>query len=425
MLANLRILQSNVADTTDKLPREILAWRIVLGAFGLFLAICAITAYTAQWYALRSQVDMLAQVEMARGTATLETAGPGEARAIVERLRVEPGARISTDATSQAVLMLTDPHTGDVVASITLFNDTSITLERAGRPRFDFSSEAYSIEVMQHVGRTEIYVGDLNPQSTFDVRTQHGTATIEERGHYLVDEFEDTTAVMVRRGDAQVQAEAGNMTLLDTETIGAALPSTGERAVSLVASHQFDPGYAADWEFYHIDLPQGWQRPVVFKGRDAVLLDRSQGNFTATMNTHGETGLLQGLNVDVSDVESVEVRASFLIEEQSLSTCGEQGSECPMMLRVSYLASDGSPQEFIIGFYSHHIPQRGYPLACATCRTDHQRVNMGTWYTYESGNLMTTLPEDLRPAVITQAQIYASGWAYKVYISELDIVITE
>jgi hypothetical protein len=90
------------------------------------------------------------------------------------------------------------------------------------------------------------------------------------------------------------------------------------------------------------------------------------------------------------------------------------------MIKMKYLDPQGREQEYRHGFYAFHDPGAGYPTTCQTCRIDHERINIRNWYTYESGNLITQAPAQ-RPIHITELSFYASGWAYRIYVSEVVI----
>ena len=93
-----------------------------------------------------------------------------------------------------------------------------------------------------------------------------------------------------------------------------------------------------------------------------------------------------------------------------------------MMIRMQYVDVQGVEREFIQGFYAFHDASLSYPLTCDSCRAEHERVNLRTWYTYESGNLLTNLPQEQRPAMIRQIRIYASGHGYRTYVTEVELL---
>jgi hypothetical protein len=194
---------------------------------------------------------------------------------------------------------------------------------------------------------------------------------------------------------------------------------------NLIMNSDFAQDFETGWDFYNDREPPGTAYNAVFDGRPVAVIDRSQENWPNLRLGHGETGLVQFLDTDISDHDYLELRATFYVQEQSLSTCGVAGSECPMMVRMVYDDINGTEQVYIHGFYANHDPAQGWPLACATCRTDHERIALNSWYTFESGNLMALLPSELRPARVRQVSFYASGHAYKIYVSEIALLVAE
>jgi hypothetical protein len=128
------------------------------------------------------------------------------------------------------------------------------------------------------------------------------------------------------------------------------------------------------------------------------------------------------MTLDVSDFDYIELRAAFYVEEQSLVRCGDEASECPIMLHLKYIDTSGVPREFYHGFYANDVPGSPMPFSCASCRSDHERISPDTWFTYESGNLFSLFPAEQKPRLITQLSFYSSGHAYKIYVSEMNLL---
>ena len=202
-------------------------------------------------------------------------------------------------------------------------------------------------------------------------------------------------------------------------------PSVAEADKSLLVNPDFHENYNIGWKFYNDRDPPGEVYNAIFDGRSVVVIDRSQSHWPDLRLDHAETGLVQSIKVDVSTASNLELRATFYLDEQSLSTCGVAGSECPMTLHVKYIDPTGAEQVFIHGFYAAHDPSLGWPTTCLSCRTEHDRISAGTWYTYESGNLFSLFPANQRPERITEVSFYSSGHAYKIYVSELNLFASE
>jgi hypothetical protein len=92
------------------------------------------------------------------------------------------------------------------------------------------------------------------------------------------------------------------------------------------------------------------------------------------------------------------------------------------MLQVNYLNENGEPRRLIHGFYAVYEPNLGGEKNCAECWGDHEFINKDAWYTYESGNLFSFLPEGWRPSAITEIHFFAGGHQYDVMLSEVALV---
>lgn len=168
------------------------------------------------------------------------------------------------------------------------------------------------------------------------------------------------------------------------------------------------------------ELPGGTYTVTEREGRTALQLFRGDN-----ATTNGETRCQQPYAApgrDVSGYRFLELETTFLIKSQSISECGIEGSECPLMIHIKYTDTNGIAREWYQGFYALLDPlYDSYKSRCASCTQDHQQINGDVWYTYESGNLFIVLPEDARPATISKIEFYASGHQYDVYVGELSL----
>src|SRR5690606_10346725 len=132
--------------------------------------------------------------------------------------------------------------------------------------------------------------------------------------------------------------------------------------------------------------PVGSYALTIREGRPALSFLRGDG-----AQSHGETRCWQGLGtgaqgLDVSMFSHMSIRATFQIANQTLSACGDQGSECPLMLAMDYIPyepiNDQNPvNTWYHGFYAFVDPNRVYPQLCQSCIEQHENINPGVWYT--------------------------------------------
>jgi hypothetical protein len=411
------------------------AWYILLAAFAVFLLLCGSLAYGVYWFVFLSYAPMDITLEASRGTIQMTLPNSEEPIAVTDyRSDIGTGVTIQTDSISQGIVTFADRRTGEPVASITLFRDSQIELVVAQAPRFEFNRWPYIIRIDQQSGHADSLVLELVDDHTASIllMAPQVIVRLSEPGLYITRVSEREATITTREGLASVRSPAADSSAVYLESDARITVATGEepegtpeRVENLMTNSLFSEDFAEDWDFYNDREPPGEAYNTVFDGRTVVAIDRSQERFPGEELGHAETGLVQFLNVDVSGYDSLEMRASFYVAEQSLSTCGIAGSECPMMVRMVYEDASGTQQVYIHGFYADHDPTRGYPLACDTCRMEHERVAPNTWHTFESGNLMTLLPNGQRPAYIYQVSFYASGHAYLTYVSEMSLMAEE
>jgi hypothetical protein len=413
--------------------RAAFAWRITVLAFAVFIALCMGIMYTGQWFVFQSRRPLDTRLIVSRGTVGLVAPNTQDPIAITDRRStLSDGTRVQTDATSQATLLFIDQRTGETIASMVIFRDSRFTIQSKSGPRFGITNGDYLISLEDLNGRFEITSNHSDVQQAFRMTLNSSEVQVSllRHGQYLLNFSAQETKLTTRSGLATViDNETGEDQTIKSNERGLVRPGASidlfDAEYSLVLNSGFERDYESDWLFYNDRLPPGTISNVVFDGQTAAVIDRSQERFTQPVQDHGETGLVQPLDLDVSSFGYLEFRATFYVEEQSLSTCGIQASECPMMVRFLYLDQEGVENVFIHGFYAFTDPGVQYPLACASCRIEHARINGQSWYTYESGNIMALWPEEQLPVKILQVSFYASGWAYKVYVSEIDLLAAE
>jgi hypothetical protein len=409
------------------------AWRILVATFTIFLFICAATGYWFYWYLFDSSVTMNVTVTAARGTVRVTSPNTQEEIAVSDqRDRLDTGTEIKTDSTSQALLTFIDPRTHETVASVVVPHDGELSLLEASAPRFKINQDNYMIAFSSNLGRHEILlVPDTEREVDFTVESPHARVTMSESGQYMVNITDQNTLVTTIEGRAAVTSLSTDETKIVRTNYRTTVDSSRaslallEPEQSVLINGRFTEPVDVGWETYVIGYPPGTIKDVLVDGRRAILLDHSQENWPGLQLDHSEMGVRQYPRANVSGYSSIELRATFYVEEQSLSTCGIEGSECPMMIRMLYTDTHGESRELIWGFYSYTAPGIDYPLRCATCAGEHMRININNWYTYRTGNLLSVLPQDQQPSIIRQIWFYASGHAYKVYVSEMDLLVAE
>ncbi|NJL92225.1 MAG: hypothetical protein HC915_00140 [Anaerolineae bacterium] len=179
-----------------------------------------------------------------------------------------------------------------------------------------------------------------------------------------------------------------------------------------------------NWGCNATGTPRGAYTLQVVDGRPVMHVLRQERAAVADLGP-SEVSCLRafgGGGLDVSRFRELHVRAKLKISGQSISLCGVEASECPLMIEIIYENEKGVEQPWWYqGFYAIELP--GFPVnrtTCASCISEHIRINADNWYTFESSDLLE-LPENYQPTRIKQIKFYVSGHAYEVFIGEVSL----
>lgn len=423
-----------------------LAWAIMIVAFFIFCLSCLGGTLGVYFFFFESTVPLVSTVRVARGTAILSDADVTE-RAVRQQETVS-GRQISvsTDFQSQALLSFNVANVADdltrQVVSVSLDTNTNATLMNALQPRFNWSNGRYSIVLTQVMGTLDILIPPgLERQLLVQIQArQGGIIHINGTGRYIVTATDNRLRVSNRRGDPAILFSrnfARNLVVFSGQD-GVLLAERDEptHAISNVnllenslfvfdtlASDTSSAPLRERWGCTNVQNapPRGRVNADNWEGRPALRLVRGDGadsnGQTRCKHPFAEGGL------DVRGYSYLELETTFLINYQSLSTCGTDGSECPMMLHVEYIDVNGVSREWFKGFYYHFNPQFDYYKSrCDSCYEDHQRLNEKVWYTYKTGNFFNIFSADSRPAFLTNVELYASGHQYDVFVSDIALL---
>jgi hypothetical protein len=422
-----------------------IAWGVLLLSFSVFCVLCLLVTLGVHYFFFQSRVAMPSLLVVSRGTAGLTESDLIE-QVVRQGREIYNRAVISTDALSQATISFIDRSQHDrLIASVTLRSRSALDLERVERPRFDWSAEPYIIELGGVSGDVMVSVGErLGRDLLLRLKTAHGTSIqLSPGGRYNLSATADQTQVISLRGTAAITTpDRQSFAVLDGQR---ALFDHASRQMVFSAGYQdliVTDGFSSDnmvdmnasavplsgavWRCRSVQVspPEGAFSLESIDGRSAIRMQRGGG-----ANSHGETFCIQNLGLtaqeglDVSAFDSLSWRVTFKIVSQSLGVCGSQGSECPLMLRMDYIPTSGERAiSWYHGFYVMPSAQFEYPLRCDSCTQDHQNINENAWYTYDSGNLFTLIPESQRPKSILNVRFYASGHEYDVYVEDVSLL---
>lgn len=443
---------TNITVNTQTMRRPMdmqrVAWFVLISSFLLFCSTSLIFSGGIFYFLFHSSVPMLTEIQVGRGTAGLIEADfsqqvirDAEPFALVER-----DSRISTDAQSQAVLSfhLDYDSNAPVLATITLENNTSLQFSQATRPRFSWTEGRYLINLSQFTGELDVFISrEIDRDFRLRIYTDTGASVrISDAGRYSIQYDGSKLVLNTREGRGLLFAPQDSQWKLVSKGEESAYLKSRDIMITAIPSNNLLENSLFSFPQTSSNsqqiLPSGWGcsptadappignfLPDLWQGRPAIRLLRANG-----ANTHGQTKCFQGFGAagyEITDLNYLEIQTTFLINYQSLSSCGVDGSECPMMLLLYYLDENGNEQEWHQGFYARRDSQATYPqpLTCTTCYQrfqEHIRIGERVWYTYESGNLLTQFTTRNVPHRITRLEFYASGHEYDIYVSDVSLL---
>jgi hypothetical protein len=125
-------------------------------------------------------------------------------------------------------------------------------------------------------------------------------------------------------------------------------------------------------------------------------------------------GIQQQLNLPLSHFRDLQLRITFQIIYHSLAGGGEQDSEYPVIVKVTYRDRQNRSFAWYRGFYTHN--ESGFKTP------NGEVVEQGQWQTYTKDLLkLTTRPSDSDPVFLETIDIYASGHDFESVIASVSI----
>jgi hypothetical protein len=424
-------IDSGQPATTSPRPglmsRERLAWTVILISFAWFVFFAITIPLGIYFYIQNTTVPHLVTVQGTDGTTLVEVPNRRDPVAIeAGRLKedVIEQSLLRADAASQAQILLFDRST------VTIYPNSTVTISEVRRPRFSRSGRPNKIVLTVDSGRVRVDVAAAAERRVhFEVQTPHALAPhggiLLDEGSYAIESSNEVTHVSVRWGAALVSGQTGRMVRLNpnerTEiALGTAAVGPLPAARNLLVNSNFqNPENAtpisqgqlvAAWT---ATSDQGGDGGTVDGTVDVVITGVTRAlHFTreGSMNNHASTAVMQDVDKVVEDYLSVLLRLDVRVVSHSLSGGGEQSSEFPLIVRVDYQDGNGDNQHWTHGFYCHN--EHGFNIIRGT------EIPCDTRRTFEV-NLKHELD---RPRVIHRVTIYASGWDWDVYVSDLEMI---
>lgn len=398
---------------------ERIAWTVLWAATVVFCLLITGAPLAVRSYLLNSTSDEPTLLQRIEGTILVQEENGSKPYGVTDSAELQPGAEVILDATARGTLDLFER------SHVTLYSNTSISLERVESPRYEVSDRPNRIVLNLTAGLARVGVSLPGDRETdFQVLTPHTTIWLQE-GSYRIEVANESTQVTVVRGEAAVGG-AGTQILLGqglrTQVDLTGIPANSlPAAENLIEDGDFREPLSTGWLTSTVVLTSSVRPPSIEVlddgGRRAVRFLQQQ----ARDGDHTEGAIQQKLDRDVRDFDRLEVALDVKLNSQSLSGGGLLSSEFPIIVRLDYKDLWGNNQFWTHGFY--HRNPANYPIATASWGgPSGEQIPQGVWYPYESGNLMEFLAEN-RPAQITALTVYASGWNYDSAVSEVQLIV--
>ncbi len=407
-----------------------LAWLILILSFLACITAAVGTPLGIKWYIAHATRPLEVQLQPRAGVVTFQTGRSSALTLINESREVHPQSRIvlsSDDA--EALLLFYLPHRTDKpVSTLQLYGETDVVFISARTPRFPSSELPHRIVLQVNAGHEmRISVGGDERASQLHIQTPQGSFDLAE-GSYTLAVDAERTELSVNKGQARIPTGENEIlvltdfqrTELTAEGVGE-IVSGGQR--DLLRNSDFDQPLGSYWHPYTRAKERGDQSD----GRvERITGERNFVLFERNGIGHIETGITQEVNQNVLGIRSLHVNAVVRVDAQSIPFCGESGTECPVMIRITYLDAQGGMHEWLQGFYT--LEGGGYSNVCNVCEGSprHIQVPTGAWYPYTSPDLIPELNRrGIQPATILRVDVYASGHSFRAAVDEVSLLIEE
>lgn len=413
---------------------ERMAWVVLFGAFFVCLALTvSVPVFGLQFLrdSTLAQQAILQSAPLRTDQVTpVRVTLPNVARpiAIIEPSDIAENSSVETDTTDNSRAFMTFFET----STATIYKDARITLTEMRAPQFARSEQPNRIVIDQRRGLVRYGVaspvalnGAAKPRPTqFLVRTPHFDAWLDA-GSYAINIDDTGSQMSVREGSAtvvskdgtnQVPVGQGQRVVYDVRAAApdpfAVLPAAQELLVNGDFAGEIDcnPNASGPWKCYSEQGGDGGEvngaiGVVTNDNRRAAWIRREGSNQNSAI-----TGIRQIIDRDVSDYRTLKLSADVRIDSHNLSGGGYLSTEYPLILRVRYRDVNGDEAEYVRGFYVQND-------------THNPTVNgelepQGQWIPVESSNLLA-LP--IKPFRILAIEVYASGWDYESYVSNVQL----
>ncbi|HUS94272.1 MAG TPA: hypothetical protein VMZ24_03735 [Patescibacteria group bacterium] len=413
--------------------RQRLAWILLLAGFIAFLGMLVSIPIAVNWTIQEATRSLNIMVQANQGTVGV-LRSDGETVALFTgdpAYEINAGSTVLTNAADQAFLLVNTPDNQSQAMRVQIYGNTHVSVDRAMAPRFSASSSNHDIALTLNGGRLFVGVPEIGERDiSVRMSTPQGVISFNQEGQYSISSSNTETLVAVLDGEATVTSAEAEISLISDQRV--ALLSDGsisgpfgaER--NLVTNGGFADGLS-EWVGLAPNVEIADQSEVEvdvqMDGNEPILIFRRVGL------GHADAGMRQIIGEDVTDYSSLSVAISMEVAEQSLGVCGQQGSECPLILRIEYVDMNGVDQIWQQGFFAVGEIGSTTPDVCVACPpplNEHQRVPYKQLVFYESDNLMEKLRLlNAQPQQIKSLTLIASGHTFDTRVVDIALMARE
>jgi hypothetical protein len=407
-------------------------WTILLAAFGTLVVLASGVFLGSRWWLQNAAREQL--ICMVTSGTVLVTR-PGRTAPEVNLACFPAGSKIASETNAQASLTFTSPDDQQVLAAIRVFGNTQLEILEARSPRYQTGLHPHSIILNVASGRVRAQVGvDLDREVTVEIQSAPGaTTTLSQPGsNASVEATVTDTMVTVRDGEVTVTSQGVTVPLGKDERVAVAPdgPPQGPLPAeqNLIRNGDFAEPPDDTWQPAIATPADPAEAPGTAEvrtvgGRRVLYLSRQGTNW-------GRVGWVQDLrNRDVQGYTSLRLNLDILVAAQDLRNCGQNGSECPLMVKIIYVDVGGGTHEWLQGFYWYYDPNPLYgPTYCASCSLPfrHLQWPFGKWQPYSSDNLLEVWAASGAPAAqLRSITIQGEGHTFTSMVTDVQMLANE
>ena len=401
-------------------------------SFVTCLALAIGIPYGTSWLVSNATRSLKVQLAPRDGIVTFQSKGHGPLEVTANPKEVFSDSKIMLSSDDAEALLLfyreTEPDTP--VSTLQLYGETNVTFDAARTPFFESSELPHHISLTVNASkRLRVSVGGDGRASVLQIDTPQGSLELAEGTYTLVVDAQ-RTEIIVSKGRARVpDPQKANNTVILTDSQFTELTASGRDKVRSSQSRDVlrNGDFSSDLTPYWNLFTQSKQYNEESDGSIRRTEDERQTIiFEREGVGHIEVGINQQLNRNIEGAQSLRLSARLKVTDQKIPFCGVVGTECPVMLRLTYRDDIGGEHEWLQGFYT--LEEEGYSDTCIICEgsPQHIAIPQDAWYPYTSPDLLPLLKaRGTDPVAILNLEIYASGHSFQSAVDEIALLVEE